>query len=288
MPQPAQFTRRMIAVPDGEIAVLDFGDPARPVDVLFSHGNGFNALCHAPALSPLSDRLRILAVDQRGHGRTSLPATPEGRENWYDLRDDLLALMDALELDHPVVLAGHSMGSVFSLLASAEVPDRVRAVVALDPVVPPKITPPEEFSPHLLRVIDGTLRRRRVFPDKAAAIAAYTGRGVFATWPADALTAYVEDGFRDADGGIALVCAPEWEVSNYRAQGQPTLEVLLTSRVPVHVLKAAEGSPTSATADNPRVLANPKLRIETIAGTTHCLPMERPDVVQRALLDAVG
>jgi pimeloyl-ACP methyl ester carboxylesterase len=33
---------------------------------------------------------------------------------------------------------------------------------------------------------------------------------------------------------------------------------------------------------------NRNLRIETVPGSTHFLPMERPDVVREALLDAVS
>jgi pimeloyl-ACP methyl ester carboxylesterase len=282
--QITDFTRRMVAVPDGEVAILDFGDPARPVDILFSHGNGFNAMCHAPALGPLAKELRILAIDQRGHGLTRQPTTIEGRDSWYGLKDDLLVLMEALKLEGPVVLAGHSMGSVVSLLASVDRPKAVRSVVMFDPVVPPRITPPEDFGPGLIQIINGTRRRRRIFASKAEAVAAYTGRGVFATWPRDALEAYVEDGFAAAPGGgVELTCDPGWEASNYEAQKQATRAILLTTQVPTHVLRASAFSPCSV-EDNG---GNPQLAVETVAGTTHCLPMERPDLVQAALRAAV-
>ncbi len=35
----------------GEMAVLDFGDPNRPVDLIFSHANGFNAATYRSLLS---------------------------------------------------------------------------------------------------------------------------------------------------------------------------------------------------------------------------------------------
>jgi pimeloyl-ACP methyl ester carboxylesterase len=280
MLQIPAFTRRMVAVPDGEVAILDFGDPNRPVDVLFSHGNGFNAMCHAPALAPLAGEMRILAIDQRGHGRTRQPANPEGRKSWYDLKDDLLVVMDALKLDGPVVLAGHSMGSVISLLASVDRPE----AVMFDPVVAPRITPSEDFSPHLIKLIESTRRRRRLFVSKAEAVAAYTGRGVFATWPRDALEAWVEDGFVEAPGGgVELACSPDWEASNYEAQQQPTRDILLATGVPAHVLRASEYSACVVDASG----GNPNLVVETIEGATHCLPMERPDLVQAALRAAV-
>ena len=62
----------------GEMAVLDFGDLARPVDLIFVHANGFNAYTYRSLLQPLSGALRIWAPDLRGHGRTGLPASRRG------------------------------------------------------------------------------------------------------------------------------------------------------------------------------------------------------------------
>ena len=118
----------------GEMAVLDFGPAGRPVDVVFSHANGFNARTYRTILGPLAAELRILALDLRGHGATTIPAVVEGRQGWDEFRDDLLALL-AAETDGPVVLAGHSMGGTSSLLATAAAPERVRSLVLFDPVI---------------------------------------------------------------------------------------------------------------------------------------------------------
>ena len=109
---------------EGRMSVLDFGDPNRPVDLVFVHANGFNALTYRTLLAPLSGTLRIWAPDLRGHGGTTLPTDAGGRRNWHDHRDDLVALLDALD-GPPAILAGHSMGGTSSLLAAAERPDRV-------------------------------------------------------------------------------------------------------------------------------------------------------------------
>ena len=46
---------------EGRMSVLDFGDPNRPVDLVFVHANGFNALTYRTLLAPLSGTLRIWA-----------------------------------------------------------------------------------------------------------------------------------------------------------------------------------------------------------------------------------
>src|ERR1700761_597697 len=114
--------RRMIRLPDGEMAALDFGDEARPVDVVFLHATGFNALTYRSILAPLAPSLRILAVDQRGHGLSRLPADPERLFSWKIFRDDLTALLATLD-GPPPVLAGHSMGGTVSLLAAGRRPE---------------------------------------------------------------------------------------------------------------------------------------------------------------------
>jgi len=121
------FPPRRLMVPltqrGGEMAVLDFGDKKRPVDLVFSHANGFNAATYRSILAPLAASFRILAPDLRGHGHTRLPTPTDGRRDWSDHRDDLLALLEAFP-GPPVVLAGHSMGGTAALLAAARAPGR--------------------------------------------------------------------------------------------------------------------------------------------------------------------
>lgn len=40
----------------GEMSVLDFGDPKRPVDLIFVHANGFNAATYRSLLAPCRRR----------------------------------------------------------------------------------------------------------------------------------------------------------------------------------------------------------------------------------------
>lgn len=268
----------------GAMAGYEFGPLDRPIDIVFVHANGFNARAYVPILAPLADSLRVLAVDQRGHGGSTLPTQTEGRTSWYDLRDDLLALLSALDL-RQVILAGHSMGGAASVLAQAHAPERVRSLVLADPVVIPPTSEAEVVSNSPL--VQGALRRRAVFPSREAVIAAYAGRGAFASWSPDMLEGYVTDGFRDrSDGQVELSCAPAWEASNFTSHGHDTLGAFEAAQVPIRILRAEEGS---TCRDHPRLAALQaagRIRMETVPGTTHFLPMERPDLVQAALREA--
>ena len=275
---------------DGEMAYLDFGDPARPVDAVFMHANGFNARAYRSILSPLAKDLRILAPDQRGHGATGLSTEREDRSSWNDLKDDLLAFLDAMKLSR-VALAGHSMGGTASLLAAAEAPERVRALALFDPVIlPPAVAVAADASAaHASPLIHGALRRRRHFPSRHSAIDAYRGRGAFRTWTEAMLVDYVEAGFKDLpDGTVELSCSPEWEVSNYVHQAHDSWGAFERSVCPIRILRAETGSPGRIDERLEELTATGRIRIDTVPGTTHFLPMERPDLVREAILEAVA
>ncbi|MBL8774152.1 MAG: alpha/beta hydrolase [Phenylobacterium sp.] len=283
-----QPTPRRIALPGrgGEMAVLDFGPRGRPVDVVFSHANGFNGRTYRTILAPLAGDVRMLALDLRGHGASTLPAVTEGRQGWHEFRDDLLALL-AAEADGPVVLAGHSMGGTTSLLAAAAEPERVRALALFDPVIFDQARAAQDMvgdNP----LASGADRRRAVFPDKAAAIAAYTNKGGFRTWRPEQLADYVEAGFAPtADGQVTLTCAPAWEASNFRIHNYDAWAAFRAVRCPVRILRAEHGS-TARINDNLADLAAIGAKVEVVPGTTHFLPMERPDLVRQVLRELVG
>jgi 3-oxoadipate enol-lactonase len=79
-------------------------------------------------VTALGDRYRILRYDQRGHGKTSVPA-----ENcdFDGLAGDLMPLFDQFSIDRAVVI-GVSMGGITALRFAALHPERVEALVVSD------------------------------------------------------------------------------------------------------------------------------------------------------------
>lgn len=267
----------------GEVSVLDLGPSSRPVDAVFLHANGFNANTYRRILAPLGARYRILAYDQRGHGLSSLVAEPEGRVDWLDLRDDLLAFLDAVGA-RSVVLAGHSMGATACLLAAAATPATVPRLVLLDPVILPR---PLIETPNDSPMISGALRRRPSFASREEALASYRGRGAFRTWPEDILADYVATGFRDLPGGgVTLACTPEWEASNYAAHAHDSWAALHAATLPVDIFAAEVGS-TFRREGAPDLRDYAHLCVRNVTGSTHFLPMERPELVQSAMAEAI-
>jgi pimeloyl-ACP methyl ester carboxylesterase len=281
------FTRRFITLPgrgEGALAVLDFGPADRAVDLIFLHANGFNALTYRRILAPPAGRYRVLAVDQRGHGASSLPTHTDGRADWYDFRDDLVALLEVLDL-REVVLSGHSLGGAAALLAAAEIDGRVSRLVLFDPAIAPPagVGPP---GPSHTRLIEGARRRRAEFPSRAEAFKAYHGRGAFASWPDDMLADYVEAGFRDLpDGGVRLTCEPAWEASTFIAHANDPWRAFANTACPIEILRAERDSTCHAA---PGAFAGERrIVVETVPGTSHFLPMERPELATERLIAAL-
>jgi pimeloyl-ACP methyl ester carboxylesterase len=285
----AEPTERMIPMPGrgGAMAALEFGPQDRPVDIVFSHANGFNARTYRTILAPLATDLRILALDLRGHGASTLPTAIEGRQGWLEFRDDLLALL-AAACEAPVVLGGHSMGGTSSLLAAAAEPARVRALALFDPVVVPvevQASGATVDSPLLV----GALRRRATFPSRQAAFEAYLGRGGFKTWSEAQLVDYVQAGFREtATGEVTLTCTPEWEASNFRTHNYDAWTAFRESRCLIRILRAAEGSTFRLEGRENDLGDDGRIQAQTIPGTTHFLPMERPELVRSVLAACVA
>jgi pimeloyl-ACP methyl ester carboxylesterase len=287
----AGMRRFRIRIRDGELAGVAFGDPVRPVEVMFLHATGFNALTYESIFEPLGAQAHCAAIDFRGHGRSTAPAHPRRLRSWNRFRDDTI---QALEQVSPggAVLGGHSMGATVALLVAAKRPDLVKALVLVDPV----LLRPGRYQllhmPFIGRLFAASpisrqaLRRRRRFESPADAVEQLRGRGAFATWRPPFLEDYVVDGILRSDAGTyELACTPEWESAVFAAQrNQPWSAVkrLRRRRIPLIVLQAERNSTALADTDRRIHAVRPDAAVTRVPGTTHFIPMERPYVVRDA------
>jgi pimeloyl-ACP methyl ester carboxylesterase len=177
------------------------------------------------------------------------------------------------------------MGATTSLLASALAPERVRSLALFEPVIMPAIASGEAANSPL---VQGALKRRRAFASRADVEAGYTGRGAFRAWTPQMLKDYVADGFRDTAEGVELSCAPEWEYSNFVNQAHDARGALKASRCPVRIVRAANNSTCRMDPEEAEALAPGRVRMQTIADTTHFLPMEEPGVVAATLRELIA
>ena len=278
----------------GVMAGIAMGDTTRPLDLLFLHATGFNALTYREMLTPLGEHFHVMAVDLRGHGRSELSTRLFGYASWNRHRDDVIELIET-HIRVPVTIAGHSMGATTALLAAGARPELVRGLALLDPVLMPPAQYAVAVAPgmpllwrHTFPIARGAARRRSHYGSKEEAVAALTGRGIFKSFPESVLRDYVEDGFQDAaDGTVRLSCTPAYEAATFAAQRIDPWRALLKARDPFVVLRAGHGSTTpAACADRIRDM-RPKARLAVVEGASHALPMERPDRARAAIETAM-
>jgi len=104
----------------------------RPTAVLLHAGPGADHSLSKDLVGPrLASVAQVVYLDQRGDGRSSRSdASHWNLETWSD---DLLGLLDALEIERPV-LVGSAIGSLVALSFASRYPDRPAALVLVSAV----------------------------------------------------------------------------------------------------------------------------------------------------------
>jgi pimeloyl-ACP methyl ester carboxylesterase len=142
----ASPSAREIALTSGSTAIsggitlghVEIGDPAGE-PVLFLHGytdTRRSFLATMRALHTLRPDLRLIALDQRGHGASSMPDSascapaPEQCFHPANFAADVIAFMDRLEIRR-VHLVGASMGSLVAQEVALSQPSRVDRLVLI-------------------------------------------------------------------------------------------------------------------------------------------------------------
>lgn len=290
-PTAEDFRRVSFEAPKGQIAGIAFGAQTPNPDIVFVHATGFNARTYRTLLAPLGDRLHVLAIDARGHGRTTLQAKTFGYTSWRRHRDDLIALLEK-HFTAPVTLAGHSMGATVSLLTAARRPDLVNAVALIEPVIMPpswyafvELPLGPLFMRYMFPLARGAAARRNQFESREAAVRAFTGRGIFKTFPAEAVADYVGDGLVEdpKHGGFKLACAPAYEAATFCAQRHNPWAALHKVSCPLVLIRAEHQSTISTAAMHRLAALRADARVATVEGASHMLPIERPDRARAAI-----
>ncbi len=98
--------------------------PDAPAIVLLHAVGCTGQLTWFPTIPRLAEHYRVITFDQRWHGR----GITSERFMISDCADDVAAVIDALELDRPIV-AGYSMGSVIAQRVWRQHPDAVGGLI---------------------------------------------------------------------------------------------------------------------------------------------------------------
>ncbi len=105
---------------------VQWGEQGSPI--ICPHGLTANAYCFQALADELSNTHRVFAYDLRGRGDSDKP------ESGYSLSihaDDLADIIEALELERPIVI-GHSLGAMIGLHFAAHHPEKLSKLILVD------------------------------------------------------------------------------------------------------------------------------------------------------------
>lgn len=252
----------------------------------FVHANSYPAGTYRVFFDHLRRHYDVQAVSMHAHN----PRYPV-RDGWHAL---MLELIDELaaRYDRPVILAGHSMGGMLSLMVAKARPDLVRCVVLLDsPVVAgwralllriaksidaDKIFSPARFSE----------KRRNIWSSAEEAYQHYASKDMFAIWPAEVLRDYIEHGLKPHPEGVTLRFTRETETAVYRGLPHHLGKMVRRSfPVPVGFIGGAD----SVECRRAGLAATKRLagRHFRLVPGGHLFPMESPAVAASALHEMI-
>ncbi len=262
---------------------------AKPI-IHFVHGNRFPSGTYRVFLDHLRSYFDVCATDMVGHN----PAYPV-KDGWRQLVQELI---DTLQSNYkqPVILVGHSLGGILSLMAARARPDLVRGVVVLDsPVV-------AGWRAVLLRLFKTfgwdikfsparfSARRRHIWKDEEEAYQHFASKEMFAIWPPEVLRDYMQAGLKPHPEGVTLRFTREVETAIYRSL--PHGLGRLTRRkptVPVGFVGGTDSIECRQAGDK----ATRKLMGDNyvLIPGGHLIPMEAPEqsaVAVRAMISRLG
>ncbi|HKD79667.1 MAG TPA: alpha/beta hydrolase [Candidatus Angelobacter sp.] len=124
---PYSHTVQFITVDKGvQLEVVDWGGSGRPL--VFLAGGGLTAHSHDRFAPKFTGKYHAYGITRRGFGDSSSPGSGYSADR---LGDDVIAVLDALKLNRPVLIGQSIAGEEMSSVASRH-PERVAGLVYLD------------------------------------------------------------------------------------------------------------------------------------------------------------
>jgi 2-(acetamidomethylene)succinate hydrolase len=242
----------------------------RPVVLL--HGVTANAYIWDAVGDRLAECLRVIAVDQRGHGRTG-PAA-DGDYSAAAFARDVAGL--AAVLGEPIIVAGHSLGSRNAIEAAARYPAAVAAVAAID------------FTPFIGTAVLGAVSDRVARGDRRYPsldeLRAYL-RERYPLLPPGAIERRARYGYRaDADGEYRPLADPGAMRLASAGLSEDLAPALSAMTAPAVLVRGAVSDLVSPEAFRRTRALRPDLPAVEVAGADHYVPEERPDDVADIVL----
>jgi len=236
-------------------------------------------------IGPLSETHRVICPDLRGFGWTDAPA------GGYDpevFATDIVALLDALEIEEPVALAGHDWGGWTGFILCLRHPERIKRFLALN-IYHPFVKPTPRGVFGLWRFWYQWLMAAPGIGPSASRfgpVLRWVGSRQ-AAWSEEELATYV-DQFREparATAGHLLYRHAVTELAPKTIRGEYRK---LTMETPTLLLFGTDDH-----VQNHRLLPGfepnaPNMRVELVPDTGHFIVDERPDLVLQRAREFLG
>lgn len=262
---------------------------------LLHHANGMCAAMWAQVAVQLTDNYRVFAMDARGHGDSAQLKVPDDYD-WLYFANDVAEVARQLcqtfgqgQIAHGI---GSSFGGIVTASAAADHPGLFARVTMLDPPIHSRADVLAALSMEVgptnserAGLVEQTLKRRDVWPDRKTAHAAWRDKPLFAPWQDAAFDLYVEEGMRElASGEVQLKCSPQVEAHIFQTTGDlGVLDYAPRVAVPVTLVHARRGFFAADFFRGVTTLFPHNRFLQLDAG--HMLPLEVPDLVVDVLLD---
>ena len=261
---------------------LAWGTAGEPPALLL-HGWLDNAGSFAPLARQLPER-RLWVPDLPGHGRSG--HRPAG--TWYHFVDyvsDVMALAQALGLEH-FDLIGHSMGGAIATLLAAAYPERVRRLVLIE-ALGPLARSAESCAGDLRRAVDARLRlahkQLKVHPNRAEARRARMQANGLSEAAAEAL---IERALMPAPGGYIWGSDPRQTLPTpIRGTEEQYLALLSAITSPTLAIFAEPATPYLTGPDAEQRLAALRPQHVLRYPGSHHLHLENPQPAVLAIAD---
>ncbi len=248
-------------------------DRADPATILCMHGLTRNCADFADLAEHLSERYRVITVDQRGRGRSDYDPDVANYTPVTYVRD-MFTLLDKLAIDE-VILVGTSMGGLMSFLMATTQPGRVSAMIIND--IGPEIDPR-----GLARIKDYVGKFEPVSNWEEAVVQARAINEVaFPDFSDSQWLEFTRGIFREEDGVPVLAYDPAIAVPMAEADSGaippdlwPLFETI--SAIPMLVVRGALSDILSAGCVQGMLLRKPDLQVAEIPNRGHAPMLTEP------------
>ena len=208
MQDPKEFR---LDIGDVELSIVEWAGSGDPI--LLLHATGFHSRCWNQVVKRLPGR-HIYAVDLRFHGASG----DNGATDWRVMAEDIRLLIGRLGLAR-LVGVGHSIGGHLIARAAAQLPERLKHLVLIDPVImsPERYAQFHMYSGSLQAKDHPVSRRKNQWRDAQEMYERFKARAPFNTWQPAVLRDYCDYALRPADSDALrqLACDPINEAGIY-------------------------------------------------------------------------